>query len=50
MIGPKLLLGAEAAEALIMTSARVKPSALEQDGYTFSHRDIETGLRAVLGR
>ncbi len=50
MIGPKLLLGAEAAEALIMTSARVRPSALEADGYTFAHREIEAGLRAVLGR
>ncbi len=50
MIGPKLLLGAEAAEALILTSARVEPNALEVDGYAFAHRDIETGLRAVIGR
>jgi uncharacterized protein (TIGR01777 family) len=48
--GPKLVVGAELAEALLFTSARVVPTALEASGYAFAHPDIETALRAVLDR
>ncbi|MGZ4693050.1 MAG: TIGR01777 family oxidoreductase [Acidimicrobiales bacterium] len=48
--GPKLVVGAELAEALLFTSAKVMPTVLEGSGFTFAHPDIETALRAVLGR
>jgi uncharacterized protein (TIGR01777 family) len=48
--GPKLLIGSEATEAFLYASQRVLPEALEQDGFTFAHTDVESGLRAVLGR
>ncbi len=47
---PKLLLGKEMAESLLFESQRIAPTVLEASGYTFAHPDIETGLRAVLGR
>ncbi len=46
--GPRLLLGSEFADALLFTSARVRPAALESSGFSFSHSDLETGLRSVL--
>ncbi|MEJ6510682.1 MAG: TIGR01777 family oxidoreductase [Actinomycetota bacterium] len=46
--GPKLLLGAELADALLFTSARVVPRALEASGYSFAHPTIEAALRDVL--
>ena len=46
--GPKLLLGAELADALLFTSARVLPDALAASGYTFSHPTIEAALSDVL--
>jgi len=46
--GPKLLLGAELADALLFTSARVVPGALEASGYPFAHPTIEAALRDVL--
>ncbi len=49
---PKLALniklGAELAEALLFTSARVVPSVLEQQGYTFVHPDLPGALTAIL--
>ncbi len=48
--GPKLVLGAELADALLFTSARVEPAALAAAGYTFSHPTLEAGLRSVLGK
>lgn len=48
--GPKLVLGAELADALLFTSARVEPAALAAAGYTFRHPTLETGLRSVLGK
>lgn len=50
MLGPRLLLGSELARSLLLTSARVLPTVLESDGFAFRHRDLETGLRAVLDR
>jgi uncharacterized protein len=48
--GPKLLLGKELAENLLYGSTRVEPRALERAGFSFSHPDIETALRAILGK
>lgn len=46
----RLLLGADLAEALLFTSARVLPAKLEDSGFEFLHRDVEAALRAELGR
>jgi len=48
--GPKLLLGAERAEALLFDGQQVLPNVLIGDGYTFRHAELEPALRAVLGR
>jgi len=48
--GPKLLVGGELAEALLFTSAKVLPEALESSGFTFAHPDLESALRSVLGK
>jgi uncharacterized protein (TIGR01777 family) len=48
--GPKLLIGSEATEAFLYASQRVVPEALQADGFSFAHTDLESGLRAVLGR
>jgi len=48
--GPKLLIGGEAAETFLYASQRAYPAVLEAEGYRFRHGDVETGLRAVLGR
>lgn len=46
---PRLLLG-QMADELLFASARVLPEATRATGYTFRHPDLETGLRAALGR
>jgi uncharacterized protein len=46
--GPRLLLGSELADALLFTSARVRPAVLESSGFAFSHSDLEEGLRNIL--
>ncbi len=48
--GPRLLLGREMADALLFESQRIMPTALTGSAYTFSHPDLESGLRAVLGK
>ena len=49
--GPKVLLGSELAENLLFTGQKVHPQVLKNDaGFTFDHPDLETALRAVLGR
>ncbi|MEM7276238.1 MAG: DUF1731 domain-containing protein, partial [Actinomycetota bacterium] len=48
--GPRLLLGADRADALLFDSMRVLPKVLEGAGYGFSSRTLEDGLRAVLDR
>lgn len=48
--GPRVVVGRELADALIFVSQRVVPAALTDAGHTFSHPDIDTALRAVLGR
>lgn len=48
--GPRLLLGAERADALLFESQRVHPRVLTVDGFTFAHPAIEGALRAELDR
>ncbi|MGQ0830734.1 MAG: DUF1731 domain-containing protein, partial [Microthrixaceae bacterium] len=48
--GPKLLLGAELAEALLLEGQRVLPDVLVDRGFQFEHPDLEPALRHVLGR
>ncbi len=47
--GPKLVLGGELAEALLFTGQKVVPGVLQESGYNFSHSELESALRAVLG-
>jgi uncharacterized protein (TIGR01777 family) len=48
--GPKLLLGGELAEALLLTGQRVLPAKLLAGGFDFAHARLDEALRAVLGR
>lgn len=48
--GPKLLLGGELVEALLLSGQRVLPKALQASGYKFQHETLEVALRAVLDR
>lgn len=45
----KALLGAERAEALVFTSARVLPVALQESGFEFEHPTLDTAWPDVLG-
>ena len=45
----RLLFG-ELADALLLASTRVVPSALRNDGYTFLHSDLKEALRFECGR
>lgn len=47
---PKLVLGSELVDTLLLESKRVLPRVLESDGYAFAHPTLETALRAVLDR
>jgi uncharacterized protein (TIGR01777 family) len=46
--GPKLVVGAELAEALLFTSARVEPVAATAAGYQFAHPTLESSISAAL--
>jgi hypothetical protein len=46
----EVLLGKDLAASLLFTSARIMPAKLEESGFEFRHRDIESALRAVLDR
>jgi len=46
----EMLLGKDLAASLLFTSARILPAKLEESGFEFRHRDIESALRAVLDR
>jgi uncharacterized protein (TIGR01777 family) len=50
MFGPKLLLGSELVEALLLSSQRVLPTALQRSGYEFKHETLDTALRETLKR
>jgi uncharacterized protein (TIGR01777 family) len=47
---PKLVLGSELVETLLVEGKRVMPRVLEGDGYAFTHPTVEIALRAVLDR
>jgi len=47
---PKLVLGGELVDALLLTGQRVLPSVLQASGYTFLHASLEPALRALLAR
>ncbi|MGV3760773.1 MAG: TIGR01777 family oxidoreductase [Actinomycetota bacterium] len=46
--GPKLLLGSELAETLLLESKRAHPEKLLESGFDFDHDQLEEALRAVL--
>ncbi len=48
--GPKLLLGADLADALLYTGQRVLPAKLLASGFAFRHGTLEDALRAMLTR
>jgi uncharacterized protein len=50
MFGPKLLFGSELVEALLLSSQRVLPTALQRSGYEFVHPTLDVALGAVLNR
>jgi len=50
MLGPRLLLGRELAEALLGQSQRVAPTRLEASGYVFRHPQLDGALAALLER
>ncbi|NIV46307.1 MAG: DUF1731 domain-containing protein, partial [Gammaproteobacteria bacterium] len=45
----RLLVG-EMGQALLLASTRVLPQRLESAGFRFAHPDLESALRAELGR
>ncbi|MGQ0431467.1 MAG: TIGR01777 family oxidoreductase [Microthrixaceae bacterium] len=45
--GPKLLLGSELAEALLLEGQRVMPQVLVEAGFEFRYDDLETALRRI---
>ncbi len=49
-LAPKLVLGSELVDTLLVEGKRVMPRVLEGDGYAFTHPTLEGALRAVLGR
>lgn len=48
--GPKLLVGAELAQSLLLDGQRVLPDVLLGAGYEFQHTDLETTLHELLDR
>ena len=48
MLGPRLLLGRELADSLLLTSLRVLPGKLEAGGYRFAHPDLDGALHHLL--
>ena len=47
--GPKLLLGSELAETLLLESKRATPEKLTRSGFRFEHEELDEALRSVLG-
>ena len=47
---PKLVLGSELVDTLLLEGKRVMPRVLEGDGYAFTHPTLESALRSVLDR
>ena len=48
--GPKLLLGGELVDSLLLAGQRVLPTALQRSGYEFHHATLDVALRDVLHR
>lgn len=48
MLGPRLLLGRELADSLLLTSQRVLPAALSRSGFGFSHPELRGALEDLL--
>lgn len=48
--GPRLVLGRDRADGLLFDSARILPTALLGDGFSFIHPDLEGCLREILNR
>ncbi len=48
-VGPRLVLGREMADELLFVSQRAVPTALTAAGYRFTHADVATALRALVG-
>lgn len=46
--GPKLLLGSELTEALLLTGQRVLPAVLTANGFTFTQSNLAEALRSML--
>ena len=46
--GPKLLLGGELADNLLFSGQKVVPTALQADGYEFTHQTLDGALRDLL--
>lgn len=49
MIGPRLLLGRELADSLLLTSQRVIPGVLRESGFEFAHPELRGALEDLLG-
>lgn len=49
MIGPRLLLGRELADSLLLTSQRVLPGVLSESGFEFAHPELRGALEDLLG-
>ncbi|CAN5412671.1 TIGR01777 family oxidoreductase [soil metagenome] len=47
---PKLLLGGELVDGLLLSGQRVVPKVLQGSGFTFQHETLEQALHAVLAR
>jgi hypothetical protein len=47
---PKLVLGRELVETMLIEGKRVLPAVLERDGYEFAYPTLERALRGVLDR
>ncbi len=48
--GPKLLLGGELADALLLTGQHVLPNVLTASGFKFAHTNLDGALRSLLNR
>lgn len=48
MFGPRLLLGRELADTLLLESQRIVPGVLEREGFTFAHPRLDEALAHVL--
>jgi uncharacterized protein (TIGR01777 family) len=48
-LGPKLVLGSELVDTVLLTGQKVLPTVLEGDGYTFVHPTLDAALAGVLG-